>query len=247
MSYNSSDLYKELFSIIKNNYLNKGDKGMSKAHNSNQGVIVVDGVVGVGKSTLMNILTEMGYTPFAEPIMDNPILEKFYYDRVRWSFSLQIFFLNKRFKFIKDAVEMGNAVMDRSIYGDAIFAKLLNDNGDMTDEEFSLYKELLENMLEHVQAPKLMIYLETGVEQAMKKIAKRGRDYEQVVEREYWERLNEEYRTYFGNYDISPIVRINVDNLDFENNPKDREYVLNLIRTKLDEIEGAETEAAATL
>lgn len=247
MSYNSSDLYKELFSIIKNNRLNKGDKEMSNVHSKKQGVIVVDGVVGVGKSTLMNILTEMGYTPFAEPIMDNPILEKFYYDRVRWSFSLQIFFLNKRFKFIKDAVEMGNAVMDRSIYGDAIFAKLLNDNGDMTDEEFSLYKELLENMLEHVQAPKLMIYLETSVEQAMRKIAKRGRDYEQIVEREYWERLNEEYRTYFGNYDISPIVRINVDNLDFENNPKDREYVLNLIRTKLDEIEDAETEAAATL
>lgn len=248
MSYNSSDLYKKVFSIIKNNYLSKGDNEMaSSIHKNKEGVIVVDGVVGVGKSTLMNILTEMGYTPFAEPVMDNPILERFYYDRVRWSFSLQIFFLNKRFKFIKDAVEMGNAVMDRSIYGDAIFAKLLNDNGDMTDEEFSLYEELLENMLEHVQAPKLMIYLETSVEAAMKKIVKRGRDYEQVVERDYWEKLNLEYRTYFDNYDISPIVKINVDGLDFENNPKDREYVLGLIRGKLAEIEGGQTEAAATL
>lgn len=228
-------LYREILSKV--NLSLKGDNEMLKNEGKKEGVIVVDGVVGVGKSTLMNLLVEMGYTPYAEPVVDNPILEKFYYDRARYSFSLQIFFLNKRFKYIKEAVAMGNAVMDRSIYGDCIFAKLLHDNGEMSIEEFDLYRELLENMLEHVVAPKLMIYLETSVDEAMRKIRKRGRDYEQVVERAYWETLNREYRAYFDEYTISPILKINVDGLDFENNLKDREYVLNLIEEKLAEIE----------
>lgn len=200
-------------------------------------MIVVDGVVGVGKSTLMDILAEKGYVSFEEPVVDNPILEKFYYDRHRYSFPLQVFFLNKRFKHIKEASKISNSVMDRSIYGDVIFAKMLCDKGEMSTEEFELYKELLENMLEHVQAPKLMIYLEVSVDEAMRRINKRGRDYEQVVERDYWEKLNREYRKYFDNYDVSPIIKINVDGLDFENNSEDREYVLGLIEQKIREID----------
>lgn len=200
-------------------------------------MIVVDGVVGVGKSTLMNILAERGMIAFREPVVDNPILEKFYYDRERYSFPLQVFFLNKRFKHIKEAAMINNSVMDRSIYGDVIFAKMLCDKGEMSKEEFELYKELLENMLEHVMPPKLMIYLEVSVDEAMKRIQKRGRDYEQVVERDYWEILNNEYKTYFGQYDISPILRINVDGLDFENNEEDTIKVLDLIDEKLKQIQ----------
>lgn len=200
-------------------------------------MIVVDGVVGVGKSTLMNILAERGLTAFEEPVVDNPILEKFYYDRARYAFPLQVFFLNKRFKHIKEAAAEGNCVLDRSIYGDVIFAKMLCDKGEMTKEEFDLYKELLENMLEHIKAPKLMVYLEVSVDEAMRRIKKRGRDYEQVVERAYWEELNHEYKTYFDAYDISPIIRINVDGLDFENVEEDRNKVLRLIDEKLAEIE----------
>lgn len=201
-------------------------------------MIVIEGVVGVGKSSLMYILGEKGYTEFEEPVVDNPILDKFYHDRTRYSFPLQVFFLNKRFEHIKKATEVKNAVMDRSIYGDAIFARMLNLNGEMSDEEFAIYTELLENMLEHVQAPKLMVYLEVSVDEAMRRIHKRGRDYELIVEREYWERLNQEYEDYFGQYTLSPLLRINVDNLDFENNPEDRAYVLNLINEKLKEIDG---------
>ena len=127
--------------------------------------------------------------------------------------------------------------MDRSIYGDAIFARMLNVNGEMSDEEFQIYEELLINMLEHVQAPKLMVYLEIGVDEAMRRIQKRGRDYEQIVERAYWERLNQEYRDYFDDYDLSPVLKINVDNLDFENNQEDRVHVLSLINEKLKELE----------
>lgn len=199
-------------------------------------MIVVDGVVGVGKSTLMNILSERGMIAFREPVVDNPILEKFYYDRQRYSFPLQVFFLNKRFKHIKEASMVGNSVMDRSIYGDVIFAKMLCDKGEMSIEEFELYKELLENMLEHVMPPKLLIYLEVSVDEAMKRIQKRGRDYEQAVEKAYWQLLNSEYKTYFEQYDVSPILRINVDGFDFENNEEDRIKILNLIDEKLKEI-----------
>lgn len=200
-------------------------------------MIVIDGVVGVGKSTLMNILAEKGYKPFEEPVVDNPILEKFYHDRHRYSFPLQIFFLNRRFKNIKDASKLENAIMDRSIYGDVIFAKMLNDAGEMSKEEFDLYIELFENMIQHCQAPKLMVYLEASVDEATRRICKRGREYEKIVERGYWEKLNRNYREYFEQYSISPILKINVDNLDFENNEADRQYVLKLIDDKLKELE----------
>ncbi|MCX7695903.1 MAG: deoxynucleoside kinase [Caloramator sp.] len=196
-------------------------------------MLVIDGVVGAGKTTLMNILKSEGFIPFEEPVYNNPILEKFYYDRHRYSFPLQIFFLNKRFKHIKEASLIENAVMDRSIYGDVIFAKMLMESGEMSKEEFELYIELFENMLEHCHPPKLMVYLEVSVDEAIRRIYQRGREYEKVVERAYWERLNKHYQEYFEQYSISPILKINVDNLDFENNLKDREYIINLIKENL--------------
>lgn len=226
--------YSEILSHVGKNLLFQNHK--EEIHMNKNQTIVIDGVVGVGKSSLMNLLQNEGYTAFPEPVVDNPLLDKFYHDRKRYSFSLQIFFLNRRFAHIKNAIKNKKVVMDRSIYGDAIFAKMLCDNGEMTIEEFNLYKELLENMLEHVTPPTLMIYLEISVDGAMKRIAKRGRDYEQIVERAYWEKLNSEYSAYFKQYNISPILRINVDNLDFENNAEHGEYILNLIKNKIKEI-----------
>ncbi|PLS19755.1 deoxyguanosine kinase [Bacillus sp. M6-12] len=200
-------------------------------------MITIDGVVGVGKSTLMDIFTkEKGYVAFEEPVVNNPILDKFYYDRERYSFPLQIFFLNERFKHIKKASQQGKAVLDRSIYGDLIFAKMLRDNGEMSEEEFNIYLDLFHNMIQHCKAPALMIYLEVSPEEAMRRIAKRGRDYEQVVEAEYWINLNKEYREYFSQYNFSPVLTINVDNLDFENNPEDKAFVMNQINAKLLEL-----------
>lgn len=200
-------------------------------------MIVVDAVVGAGKTTLMEILAkERGLTTFEEPVVDNPLLDKFYHDRERYSFSLQIFFLNQRFRHIKEASKVKNAVLDRSIYGDLIFARMLYENNEMSGEEFDLYLNLFENMIEHCQAPKLMIYLEISVDEAVYRISKRGRDYEQIVERAYWERLNSYYREYFNQYTSSPVLTINVDGLDFENNTADQQYVLSLIDQKLLEI-----------
>jgi deoxyadenosine/deoxycytidine kinase len=220
------DEYMKFFQLI--NKFRRDDKQMD--------AVIIDGPVGVGKTSLMDLLVkEFSLEPFLEPVDNNPLLDKFYHDRKRFSFSLQIFFLNKRFSMLKEAARIKGAVMDRSIYGDVIFAKLLCEGGDMEKDEYDLYKDLLANMLEHVEPPKLMIYLESKVDGVLEKIKKRGRDYEQIVEREYWERLNGEYRDYFSQYNISPILKINVDELDYVNNEEDRKYVIELIRNKLSE------------
>lgn len=221
------NFYRQFFQNLK---LKKG-VSMSK-------IICVDGVVGVGKSSLSKLLSEKyGITLFEEPVVDNPILDKFYYHKSRWSFPLQVFFLNKRFKLIKKASKLANCVMDRSIYGDVIFSKMLVDDHEMSEEEYHLYEELLHNMLEHVQKPALMIYLEISVDNAVKRIKKRNRDYEQVVAREYWQHLDNHYRNYFDHYNLSPILKINVDDLDFVENPQDAEKILKLIEDKLAEIQ----------
>lgn len=199
-----------------------------------EGTICIEGVVGVGKTTLGKLIAERyGIKLYEEPVVNNPILEKFYHDRNRWSFTSQIFFLNKRFKMIKDASKMNGCVLDRSIYGDVIFSKMLVQDGSMQQGEFDIYEELLFNMLEHVEKPRLMIYLETSVDCAIKKIQKRARPYEQIVQREYWENLDKNYREYFNNYNLSDIIKINVDNLDFLENEEDREYIFSLIDKKL--------------
>lgn len=219
--------------FYKNNLrtLGKNEKGVVWP------MIAVDGVVGVGKSTLMDILVkERELIPFEEPVMNNPILDKFYYDRKRYSFSLQVFFLNERFKHIKKASSVSGAVLDRSIYGDLIFAKMLKDGGDMTGEEFHIYLDLFHNMIEHCKPPKLMVYLEVSPEEAIRRIKKRGRAFELATEMEYWVNLNNEYREYFEQYDHSPVLKVNVDELDFETNEKDKEYLLNLIDQALENI-----------
>lgn len=200
-------------------------------------MITIEGVVGVGKTTLMEILVNEGYNPIKEPVIDNPILDRFYHNRKRYSFPLQIFFLNKRFEQIhKVNPEMKN-VMDRSIYGDAIFAKLLNENNELSDIEYEIFEELFDNLVKYIEKPKLLIYLETSTDHAMLRINQRGRGYEQAVERDYWEKLNNSYQEFFNNYSMSPVLKINVENLDFKNNSKDKEYVLSLINNKLKELE----------
>lgn len=199
-------------------------------------MIVIDGVVGSGKSTLVELLkNEFNYKAFYEPVVDNPLLDKFYYDRARYSFPLQIFFLNKRFAMLKEAAT-GRSLLDRSIYGDMIFAKMLRDSDEMTEEEYQLYKELACNMFEHIPLPKLTVYLKNSTDCAIKKINKRGRDYEQIVEKEYWDTLNKEYNDYYDEYDISPLLVIDIENIDYANNEEDKKKVIKMIQDKIDDI-----------
>lgn len=198
-------------------------------------MIVIDGVVGCGKSTLSNILVnEWGYELFPEPVINNPILEKFYYDKKRYSFPLQIFFFNKRFDLIQQASKHNKPIMDRSVYGDYIFAKNLFKEGNMSQEEFDIYENLFQNMIAFCHPPKLLVYLEISTDEAMKRIQLRGRDFEQKVERDYWDQLNVLYREYFNHeYKFSNIVKINVDGIDFEHNEKDKKIVLEQIKKAL--------------
>ena len=207
---------------------------MIKKNKPNE-TIVIDAVVGAGKTSYMEMLSEEMKIPcFQEPVQENPLLDKFYYDRKRYAFPLQIYFLNRRFEMLKQASEAGEpSLMDRSIYGDMIFAKMLYEEGDMEKDEFILYRDLLTNMLDHVEAPKLMIYLKIDTDSAIERIKKRGRDYEQIVERDYWENLNKQYEDYFSNYSLSPLLVIEAAKYDIVGNLKDREKVLQIIRQEM--------------
>ncbi len=198
-------------------------------------MIFIDGVVGVGKSTLGEILSKEFKVPlYKKPVYDNPLLDKFYCDKKKYSFPLQVFFLNKRLQMVEKARGTGG-IFNSSLYCDVIFANILNKSGDLSEEEFNLYMDLSNNMFRHLEEPKLIIYLEIDVENATKKIRERGRDYEQIVLRDYWESLNSHYREYFNSYS-GEVLKINVDDLDFRDKKEDREYILKLIKKKLQKI-----------
>ena len=169
-------------------------------------VIVVDGVVGAGKSTLAQKLSDKLGIPIYHELQNQTtmnLLEEFYKDKKRWAFTLQIHFLNERFRMIKEIHKNGGGILDRSIFGDKIFASMLNEDGYMTDEEFSTYSTLLDNMLEHSQNPTLLLYINCDLETAMERIKVRGREMEQSVDEIYWKRLNQKYTEWFESYNLS--------------------------------------------
>ncbi|MFE7821399.1 deoxynucleoside kinase [Priestia megaterium] len=207
-------------------------------------IILVDGVVGVGKTTLAKLLSERFNIPLFEELSNadtEDLLNRFYADKTRWAFTLQIHFLNERFRMIKEIHKKGHGILDRSIFGDNIFAEMLAEDKEaggegMTYEEYRTYDTLLDNMLEHAQPPDLLIYLECSPEVAKQRIDNRGRGLESTVEMSYWERLNQKYSDWYENYKHSAKVLINVDNLDFANNKEDQESVLAFIGKTLKDI-----------
>ncbi|QCY65024.1 deoxynucleoside kinase [Bacillus thuringiensis] len=209
-------------------------------------VLVIDGVVGCGKTTLAKILEKELGMPLYEEIGSQDtinLLDRFYAKRTRWGFTLQIHFLNTRFRQIKDIHANGGGMLDRSIFGDRLFAEMmaedLEDGGEgMTWEEFRTYSTLLDSMLEHAQAPTLLVYLECDVDTAIERINKRDRGLESQVERGYWERLNDKYATWYEKYDASPKVKINVANLDYDSCEEDRKKVVEIVKAELAKVEG---------
>ncbi len=196
----------------------------------------VAGVVGVGKSSLTDILAQEDYKVFYEPVVDNTLLEKFYADKKKYALAMQIFFLNKRFAMYKEAILHPKASLDRSIVEDKIFAKMLNDQGQIEDFEYNLYIELFENMVEHIKVPDLMIYLRINPENAIKRIQQRGRDYEIAQDPAYWFDLNMRYEAFFKEYNWSKLLTIDVDDMDFVNIPDDKERIMNIINTEIQSI-----------
>ncbi len=177
-------------------------------------VIVIDGVVGAGKSTLAKKLSEKLNIPIYFELQNQTtlnLLEEFYKDKKRWSFTLQIHFLNERFRMIKEIHNNGGGILDRSIFGDRIFAQMLNEDGWMTDDEFQTYTTLLDNMLQHAKNPDYLIYIDCDLETALKRIKVRGREMEQDVDLRYWNRLNEKYTQWYNDYDLSEKIAINAN------------------------------------
>ncbi len=198
--------------------------------------VAVAGNIGAGKSSLSRLLGEhFQWKPHIESVDDNPYISDFYADMSRWSFHLQIYFLANRFKRHKEIVESSESVIqDRSIYEDAeIFARNLYDIGKMTERDYTSYVSLFHVMTEYLKPPGLMIYLRANVDTLMKQISKRGRDFEQGIQRSYLEQLNKLYEDWIARYKLGPLLIIESDDLDFVNNPVDLNYILARVKYRL--------------
>jgi deoxyadenosine/deoxycytidine kinase len=202
--------------------------------------IAIAGNIGAGKSSLARLLGErFQWKPYFESVDDNPYLSDFYSDMSRWSFHLQIYFLANRFKCHKEIVESSESVIqDRSIYEDAeIFARNLYDIGKMTERDYTNYVSLFHVMMEYLKPPDLMIYLRANVDTLVKQISKRGRDFEQGIQRSYLETLNKLYEDWITRYKLGPLLIIESDNLDFVNNKIDLDYILSNVKDHLPQMQ----------
>ena len=197
--------------------------------------IAIAGNIGSGKTTLTKMLAaHYGWTPKYESVDFNPYLADFYEDMARWSFNLQIYFLNKRFK---DVVEIAKGdsviVQDRTIYEDArIFAPNLHDMGLMSTRDFENYSDLFDLMMSLVGTPDLLIYLKSSVPALISKIQKRGRDYQKSIRIDYLTGLNDKYENWIKDYKGNLLV-VDADNIDFANRPEDFDRVTDMIDAQL--------------
>jgi len=201
--------------------------------------IAVAGNIGCGKSSLTRMLaSHYGWNSYFEFVDDNPYLADFYADMNRWSFNLQIYFLSKRFTDHKKIVEGAESVIqDRSIYEDAeIFAKNLNIIGKMDNRDYDNYVALYSVMMEYLQPPDLLIYLDAKIETLTTQIARRGREYEQGIPKSYLEQLNGHYADWIKRYKLGPLLVIPSDEVDFVHERGDFNRMLLLIHAKLMEI-----------
>lgn len=210
------------------------------------------GMIGAGKSTYTEMISRrLGTEAFFESVDYNPILDKFYDNPQKWAFSLQIYFLNTRFRSIKAALTDDNNVLDRSIYEDALFTRVNHLQGNISQEEMDIYNDLLANMMEELEgkpkkAPDLLIYLDGSFETILDHIRKRGREFEQIEDDSellsYYELLFKNYEQWYQEYDQSPKIKINIDTFDIVNNSGDEEKVMSIIENALLEVRGEEVE-----
>ena len=198
--------------------------------------IAVAGNIGAGKTTLTGLLAKhFKWEPHYEDVVDNPYLDDFYHQMERWSFNLQIYFLNTRFSQIMQIRNSGKStIQDRTIYEDAhIFAPNLHAMGLMANRDYNSYKSLFELMETLVGPLDLLIYLRSSIPNLVKQIHKRGRDYENSISIDYLSRLNERYEAWVQGYDKGRLLIIDVDKNNFVDNPEDLGEVINRINAEL--------------
>lgn len=211
-------------------------------------VIVLAGTIGAGKSSLTALIANrLGSEAFYESVDDNEVLPLFYAEPEKYAFLLQIYFLNKRFDSIKQALTHENNVLDRSIYEDSLLFHLNADLGRANETEVKVYDDLLQNMLQelpyaaHKKRPDLLVHICISFPKMLERIKKRGRPYEQIETDptlyDYYQMLNERYDQWYEDYDESPKIQIDGDKYDFVEDPEACQYVLALIEKKIEELE----------
>jgi deoxyadenosine/deoxycytidine kinase len=198
--------------------------------------IAIAGNIGSGKTTLTKLLSKhFGWKAHFEDVDTNPYLNSFYEDMQRWSFNLQVYFLNSRFRQVIKIRQSGKTVIqDRTIYEDAyIFAPNLHSMNLMSTRDFENYSSLFELMSSFIQPPDLLIYLRSSVPNLVNQIQKRGREYEESIRLDYLKLLNERYEGWITKYESGKLLIIDVDDIDFESKPEDLGMVIEKINAEI--------------
>lgn len=200
--------------------------------------IAIAGNIGAGKTTLSTKLSRhFGWEVHYEPTDHNPYLSDFYDDMQRWSFNLQIYFLNSRYQQVLNILNGDKTVIqDRTIYEDAyIFAPNLRDMGLLSKRDFENYFSLFKTMSSQIQPPDLLIYIRASIPTLVSHIHHRGREYEGSMSLDYLKRLNERYENWINKYEETDgrLLIINADDMDFEKNPEDMGEIINKVSAEL--------------
>ncbi len=198
--------------------------------------VVVAGNIGVGKSTLVNLLgQQLGWQPFYEPVAENPYLADFYTDMPRWSFHSQIFFLANRLRTHRELLDHPSSVVqDRSVYEDAeIFARNLYEQGYLAERDFASYRRLYEVLVELLPPPDLVLYLRASVPTLQQRIARRARDYESRIRPDYLAQLNTLYEKWTQAFSFCPVLTVPADSLDYVAHDTHLELVVQKVLEKL--------------
>jgi len=198
--------------------------------------IAIAGNIGAGKTTLTKLLAKhYKWVPHFESVDENPYLDDFYGEMERWSFNLQVFFLNSRFRQILELRKSGKKIIqDRTIYEDAhIFAPNLHAMGLMTNRDYTNYSSLFDLMENLVNPPDLLIYLRANISTLVSQIHKRGREYESSISIDYLSRLNERYEAWISTYTKGKLLIIDIDDLNFVDNPEDLGNIIDKIDAQL--------------
>lgn len=204
--------------------------------------IAIAGNIGSGKTTLTKLLSKhYGWEPHFEDVEENPYLNDFYNDMQRWSFNLQVYFLNSRFNQILEIRKSGKTIIqDRTIYEDAyIFAPNLHAMNLMTTRDFENYFSLFSLINSFIQPPDLLIYLKASVPTLVNQIQQRGRDYEETIRIDYLKRLNERYESFINSYEGKALI-IDVDDNNFKEDQSDLGLIIHKIDTELHGLFGSD-------
>jgi len=198
--------------------------------------IAIVGNIGAGKTTLTELLSKhFTWEAQFEAVDNNPYLEDFYGDMKRWSFNLQIYFLNSRFQQLIE-LQQGdkNIIQDRTIYEDAyIFAENLHDMALMSSRDYENYRAIFDNITSFIKPPDLLIYLKASVPTLVNNIQRRGREYESGIRLDYLSKLNDKYKKWIDNYKEGKLLVLDKDKLDFANNPEDLGFIIQSIEREI--------------